>query len=137
MKKRNAARREREWDRAYGGEDRLHFVHSLPCCITDTSPVECVHVKGGGASRKADAKWIVPMAPLLHRELHRIGIRSFEAKYDVDLAWIAARIEEMWQAHVLMTTKDEPLCVMCRASYADAPGILCASCAYQPPRDAA
>ncbi len=74
---------------------------------------EAAHATTGGMGRKSDAKWLVPLtgrlAPYvgrgpihqdaegLHRELHRIGIKSFEAKYGVDLRAIASRLYRDYQ----------------------------------------
>ena len=61
-----------------------------------SNAVENVHVRGGGASRKADAKWIVPMISTLHKELHATGKRTFEAAHSIDLDAAAVWTEQRW-----------------------------------------
>jgi hypothetical protein len=103
----NAARRKREWLRAYGSRERAAFVRTLPCVgCGRVGFSENAHVITGGMSRKADAKDIVPLCGHLysilvncHGELHREGIASFEAAHGIDLAECAAQTERLWLAH--------------------------------------
>lgn len=95
----NVARRKRERERSSGPKARRTWLHEQPCVITGQSPVEEAHVRCGGGSRKADAKWTVPMIGRLHHESHTIGIKSFEAKYGVDLDALAIETERRWQEH--------------------------------------
>lgn len=95
----NRKRRGKEWLRAYGSPERVAFVKSLPCIA---SPYVCAgviqnaHVRGGGASRKADADQIVPACELHHKQMHTLGIRTFASVYRLDLAAEAARVEQLW-----------------------------------------
>ena len=45
--------------------ERVEFVKSLRCVVFEavgcSGPMENVHVRGDGAGRKADARWVVPM----------------------------------------------------------------------------
>lgn len=93
-------RRRREWLRTYGSEDRVLWVAQQPSIASGALGCENVHVRTGGMGRKADACWIVPLTPAEHRELHRIGIRSFEQKYQVDLDFEARATEAAWQRHL-------------------------------------
>lgn len=101
VKRRNPKRKASEFTRAYGSETRVEWIKRQRCVITGlhSSAVENVHVRGGGASRKADACWIVPMISELHKELHRVGKQSFEAKYEIDLDAAAAWTESRWRRH--------------------------------------
>lgn len=105
-------------DREYGGPERIAWVAQLPCVgcgYRGPVPRENAHVISGGTSRKADARWIVPLcarrnmglpaSPLgvwiegCHRKSHRMGQKSFEAFANIDLKAAASRIESEWQAH--------------------------------------
>lgn len=98
----NAKRKKANWARAYGSDERVEFVASLPCVVQrPSSPcagtIENAHVANGGRGRKADADRVAPICTAHHQELHQIGQQSFEARYGVDLK-VAARITEMrWQ----------------------------------------
>jgi hypothetical protein len=99
----NRERRAKNFERAYGSVSRVAFVRALPCLITGQSPCDNVHVVGGGAGRKADAEWTVPLIREKHEELHRIGVASFEAKYadelrQQSLAWHAQHTDRLWRA---------------------------------------
>lgn len=79
----------------------MAFVASLPCVVSGVVGIsQNVHVVSGGRGRKADAKWIVPMQMKYHEELHRIGIKSFEAKYKLNLAELAEETERKWQEYL-------------------------------------
>jgi cell division inhibitor SulA len=93
----STTRADREWVRAYGSEARVAWVRSLPSVVTGMRPCVNAHVRSGGTGRKADACWIVPLTGEEHAELHRIGQRSFAAKYRIDLETKAADIERLWQ----------------------------------------
>lgn len=97
------------------------WVRGLPCCISGRlngevfgpplSPkykdddfeirrkahVIVAHVKSRGAGGE-DHGNIVPMEWLVHEEQHRIGIRSFEKKYGIDLKQIAAELYARYTA---------------------------------------
>ena len=148
--KRGRKRSAAEFARVYGGEERILWMQRQRCVVTGEWPCVTVHVKTGGMGRKADARWTVPMIPHKHDELHRIGIRSFEAKYHVNLECLAIATQERWereQAIAVLHTTD-PLCVRCQASFRER-GAFCGSCAElnrqerpakarkQSPRDAA
>lgn len=98
MKKKNAKRRQSEFARTYGGRERVEWIKSQPCAVSGVrGDIENVHTRGGGAGRKADAAFVIPLSRELHRQLHRLGKASFEAKWNVDLDAIAARVEADWQ----------------------------------------
>lgn len=63
-----------EFDRVYGGKERLEWVRSQPCCVCARNDgCENHHVRSGGTGRKADARWIVPLCAWCHRRYHNIG----------------------------------------------------------------
>jgi hypothetical protein len=84
--------------RIYGGEDRLVWVASQPCIICGLRACDNAHVATGGMGRKADARFIVPLCSPDHRELHQIGVASFEKRYSIDLLQLAAQTEAAWRA---------------------------------------
>ena len=97
VKPRNAKRKAAEFARCFHSAERVEWIKSLPCCVSGIrGDIENVHVRGDGAGRRAGFAWIVPMARELHRELHRIGIRSFEIKHDVDLYAKACNTAQAW-----------------------------------------
>lgn len=87
MKASNRSRKRKAYARNFG--DEADAVRAMPCIITGKQ-AEPAHVTSRGASGgRFD---IVPLAPELHREQHAIGIKSFEAKYGLDLRLEADRI---------------------------------------------
>lgn len=109
VKKRNAKRHTREWLRAYGSVERVEFVKGLPCVACGrVGFAENTHCATGGMGRKAHFTMIAPLCGHLwsivnncHGELHRIGIKSFEEKYGVDLSSCSRETEKKWQEHKL------------------------------------
>ena len=97
VRKVNRKRRQSEFARAYGGEDRVRWMHEQPSVIDGRGPCVCSHVRTGGKGRKADACWTVPMTLPQEREFHAIGKRSFEAKHGVDLDALARETDERWE----------------------------------------
>lgn len=91
--RRNAARQAKNLERAYGGESRIAWVARQPSVVSGQGPCENVHVRIGGASFKADARWIVPMTAEEHRELHQWGKKTFERHYHIDLDALAAETD--------------------------------------------
>lgn len=92
--------------RAFGGSERTEWIKAQPCVVRYCHrPSENAHVapksEAGGAGRKADARWIVPMCRQHHRvELHHIGRETFEKIYGIDLTAAAGRTEARWQNHL-------------------------------------
>lgn len=107
-KARNPKRQAKEFARCYGSKARVEFVQSLPCvgCAwcnvhlrRPNDPCENAHVTGGGAGRKADSHFIVPLCSRCHREQHRMGWETFEQVTVLDRYAEAANTEAQWQAH--------------------------------------
>jgi hypothetical protein len=99
IKQSNPARKKATFARAYGSAERCVFVKSLPCCVAGdlcAGETTNAHVRGDGASRKADADQIAPLCSYHHAELHAIGIATFTMRYAVDLDAEARRTEELW-----------------------------------------
>ncbi len=110
VKKVNRKRKVSEFARAYGSAARVAWVRGLPCVLsawgTCGRHMQCdnAHIIGGGAGRKADAQFIVPLCSLHHASLHRRGRQLFEAVYLVDLFKLAADTERRWQDFCEATT---------------------------------
>ena len=108
VKRRNKARHDREWARAYHSVARVKFVESLPCLVCGLVPSVCAHVgrKGAGASRKADYDQTVPLCETHHQELHDHGVivRTGTERTDMSftkegLALCCPVIEAAWNIH--------------------------------------
>ena len=102
VKRVNAKRKAKNWSRAYGSEERVAFVQSLPCVFGgQSSPCAGVianhHTESGGRGRKADAETVVPLCTRHHLELHQAGATAMETVYGVDLKAEAALTETRWQ----------------------------------------
>ena len=104
VKPRNAVRRAKNHERAYGGETRLKWIAAQGCLVETSSVSDCAgdvanhHVKSGGTSRKADAEFIVPLCHAHHTELHGRGRRTFEWRHGLNLREEAVKIEKRWQS---------------------------------------
>lgn len=97
--RRNGARQAKNLERAHGPVARREWIRSLPSVVSGLGPCENVHVCTGGVSRKADARFVVPLTSAEHRELHQSGIKTFQAKYGVDLKREAELTDAKWRAH--------------------------------------
>ena len=86
-----------EFLRAFGSVERTEWIARHGSIISGGGPCVNAHVRTGGMGRKADACWIVPLTWEEHNELHQHGAATFEAKYRVNLADEAARIESEWK----------------------------------------
>ena len=105
LPKKNARRSKANHERAYG--EHARWIRTLPCVACGhRGSTEAAHTTTGGMGRKADANTLVPLCgpyvewadprPVTHegchRELHARGIKTFEAKYGLSLAFHAARL---------------------------------------------
>jgi hypothetical protein len=99
--------------RAYGTDERLAWLHSLPCVAarcpghrcdpwdmeTGRAVIQAVHVRARGAGGTADDQ--VPGCAAFHREAGELGTtqrRECEARYGLDLVAKAAEYAERWRA---------------------------------------
>lgn len=98
VKPRNPKRRQSEFARAYHSKERVEWVKSLPCCVCSTVPSDNAHVGNGGAGRKAGYESIVPLCREHHRELHNIGIQSFNERHWIWLHIVADTTQAVWLA---------------------------------------
>jgi hypothetical protein len=104
VKKVNQSRVRKEFIRCYGSKERVAFVRTLPCIVCLSVPSENAHTTSGGISRKADAGFIAPVCNSHHRELHQIGVESFERKYFwAHLSEAAEATNRRWLSHLEST----------------------------------
>jgi hypothetical protein len=110
MAKANPVRKAKAFARAYGGERRVRWIQAQPCILCGASPCENAHVKGGGAGRKADARWIVPLCHTHHAQLHTVGQKSFEAAYgdSYDLHHWAQVVDARWEQYLALHPTETP-----------------------------
>lgn len=101
IKKTNPKRRKKRFADAFGGEDRVAFVQALPCIVCWKRPSEVAHIRSRGAGGKAADT--VPLCKTHHAEQHAVGVKTFAAKYELDLPNWAAWTEENWQHHLRST----------------------------------
>lgn len=77
------------------GRAHMAWVREQPCavrCAGCRGPMHAHHYRigtGGGTGLKPGPQWTVPLCTGHHDETHRHGERTFGAKYQVDLAFIA------------------------------------------------
>jgi hypothetical protein len=92
-----------EFARIYGSKKRVAWVRSQPCTVADCADCresENAHVVNGGMGRKADANLIVPLCPWHHRQLHHMGVESFQEAYYMDRDGLEAEaklVEARWK----------------------------------------
>jgi hypothetical protein len=82
----------------------LAFVRGFVCAVSLTHSHECggkveaAHTRvgtDGGTSLKPSDCWALPLCSVHHAEQHRIGERSFETKYSINMKSLA---EKLWRA---------------------------------------
>ncbi len=98
-KRRNAKRKAKEFDRAFGSEARVLFVQSLACVACGlVGFTENAHIANGGMGRKADAAKIIPLCQWCHRRQHEWGAGTFAIRFNLDLRALAYATERAWLA---------------------------------------
>lgn len=111
VKKINRKRRAKEFARAYGSAARVAWFKGQRCVVwhygemlaEHLGEIECAHVVGGGAGRKADADKVVPMCHAHHAALHMVGVGPFERNYHLNLLELAAQYDAAWRSHCART----------------------------------
>jgi hypothetical protein len=99
VKRVNAARKKREFARAYHSKERVAFVKGMRCICATTMCSPCIdnaHIAGGGMGRKGAYLNIVPLCRYHHRMLHEKGVVWFEDVYALDLQDEADVTESAW-----------------------------------------
>lgn len=104
MKKVNPERRARERERAYGPPERREWIQRQPCSVPGCTnrPSVNAHVDRegdpSGMGRKGDYTQIIPLCQPHHAEYHRIGQRSFNDRYALDVDLLAIITSDKWLA---------------------------------------
>lgn len=91
----NRERRDREFARCYGSEERVLSIKALPCSVPGCTnrPCENAHTVGGGMGRKAGWETVAPLCRSHHRRFHELGSNAlFAPRYGVDLVEVAERL---------------------------------------------
>lgn len=70
------------------------WVRKHHCSVPDCAwlPIECAHVRretDGGIALKPSDRWVISLCTQHHAEQHRLGERTFERKYGLDLVELA------------------------------------------------
>jgi hypothetical protein len=96
----SSTRKAKNWGRAYGSRERVEWVKQQPCegCLYPLS--ENAHAATGGTGRKSDSRHILPLCSCCHRALHRLGKRTWQARWLINLDAAAAETERRWQEHL-------------------------------------
>ncbi len=95
LRPRNPERLGRLKEKQFGR--RAEWIRSQACATCMAPPrSECSHVRSRGAGGTADD--LIPQCQGCHRELHAHGRETFEERYQVDLAKLAACYAAMWRA---------------------------------------
>lgn len=58
---------------------------------------ELASVEAAVLVRKADADRVVPLCRRHHQQLHRVGIRTFQGRHQLDLDAAARRVDRTWR----------------------------------------
>lgn len=77
----------------------LDHVWQYPCVICGRMPVEAHHVRysfNSGTGIKPGDCWTIPLCQEHHRELHQIGMKSFQKKYDINIHKELFLIAKAW-----------------------------------------
>lgn len=95
----NRQRRAKEFARAYGSKERVHWIQSLACLVCLARPSENAHTPSrSGMGRKGDACTIVPLCSGCHHRLHQVGLETFQRETNLDLAQCAEIIDAAWRS---------------------------------------
>lgn len=75
--------------------EHLAWIRRQACCVAGcTGRAEAHHVRSGtngGMGLKPSDSWTVPLCAVHHSEHNRLGVRTFEDTYAVDLRQIATQ----------------------------------------------
>lgn len=95
----NRERRTELYERQYG--DRGEVIRAMPCLLLGQDgchgSIEAAHVRSRGAG--GTARDLVPLCAAHHREQHDHGIKTFAARYGLDLRAIADALARRLDEH--------------------------------------
>ena len=114
IRTRNRKRKAANLERAHGPAERREWIKTLPCAncgIVGYS--EGAHIKNGGMSKKADARFTIPLCGRVvgvigcHGVQHSFGWSALvELNTPDKREAAAARTEELWQSHLRQTGRE-------------------------------
>jgi hypothetical protein len=78
----------------YKNKKYTEYIKHQPCCITGRSNVDPHHTKSVGSGGSDLTQ--VPLIHELHQEVHKIGWRTFQEKYNIDFRDIRLKLLEQW-----------------------------------------
>ena len=103
VKRKNVARKNQEWARAYGSPERVQWFKSQPCILCGAEDFTAnAHTVGGGGSRKGPAESVIP---LCDSRFTTVGCHQLFDRRELDVATRALLIAsapvwaKAWQAH--------------------------------------
>jgi hypothetical protein len=113
LRVRNASRAKQRLTDAFG--DKAAWIRTFPCVVREHrflddelscyGYVECAHVRSRAAGGRSNAT--VPLCKGHHSEQHAVGIKTFAAKYGLDLEALAAEYESLWRSLEAGTQESE------------------------------
>lgn len=83
--------------RAFGSEARVRWIRSLPCSVCRATPSDNAHAIHTRGSRLGRPEHVIPLCRNCHREQETVGRATFAFVHRLDLAALAAAIDERWQ----------------------------------------
>jgi hypothetical protein len=87
--------------------DRCLYIGTVPLAHICTGDRQACHVKNRGAGGK-DRGNLYPGCGAAHEHQHRLGIRSFEATWKLDLTFLAGEYEKVYvETHPLGAARDQ------------------------------
>ena len=92
----NRKRRRKLFEAQFESPAFVEFVQNCACVVCGGSPCEAAHARSRGAGGKACD--IAPLCFDCHELQHRIGIKTMELYYDVDLREAARTTWAAWEA---------------------------------------
>lgn len=105
-KRRTKAERESKFAAEYGSVERRDWIAGHGCLACARTPCDNAHTWNRGKGLKGPPESIVPLCREHHRQAHRIGVQSFEAKHARMLVGRTLRSWAETFAHAWTTWKD-------------------------------
>lgn len=93
-----------DFRRIYGSPERREWVGNQPCVVCGVRLCVNAHTRTGGTGRKADYWTIIPLCHWHHAESHQ-GVKTFSAKYNLDLAVEAQLTQYRWTSYTQHSTE--------------------------------
>jgi hypothetical protein len=76
------------------------WIRTLPCAICGIIPSEAAHTGPHGLGQRSSDYTCIPLCTEHHTmaadALHRLGVREFEQRFNLDLAALVRRLNRIW-----------------------------------------